>query len=117
MCEPFAKLGVTVSPNLLWPPNHKYVTVKATVQVADNKDPNPTWKLVSVTSNEPDNGLDDGDTPNDIVIVNDTIFKLRAERSGTGTGRVYTITYQATDAYGNTTVTSVTVTVPLDMSQ
>lgn len=110
-------LDVTVTPNLLWPPNHKYVTVKATVNVTDDRDPNPTWELVSVTSNEPDNGLDDGDTPNDIVIVNDTTFKLRAERSGTGTGRVYTITYQATDAYGNSTMTSVTVTVPLAMSQ
>lgn len=110
-------LDVTVSPNLLWPPNHKYVTVKATVTVSDNVDPNPVWKLLSVTSNEPDNGLGDGDTPDDIVIVNDTTIKLRAERSGAGTGRVYTITYQATDAHGNTTVTSVTVTVPLAMSQ
>ena len=47
-------------------------------------------------------------------IVNDTTFQLRAERSGTGSGRIYTITCQATDAYGNSTVASVTVTVPHD---
>ena len=50
-------------------------------------------------------------------IVNDTTFQLRAERSGTGSGRIYTITCQATDAYGNSTVASVTVTVPHDKSK
>ncbi|MBL7064891.1 MAG: VWA domain-containing protein, partial [Anaerolineae bacterium] len=63
-------------------------------------------------SNEPDNGLGDGDTPDDIVIVGDFTFKLRAERSGTGDGRIYTITYQVTDACGNSTIATATVTVP-----
>jgi hypothetical protein len=69
--------------------------------------------LVSVTSNEPDNGADDGNTVNDIVIVDDTTFRLRAERSGVGSGRIYTITYEAEDDCGNTTRASATVTVPL----
>ncbi|HEX6032792.1 MAG TPA: ExeM/NucH family extracellular endonuclease, partial [Anaerolineales bacterium] len=104
---------VSVTPNVLWPANHKYVNVTATVEVSDNFDPNPTITLVSVTSNEPDNGEDDGDTINDIVIVDDFHFKLRAERSGVGTGRVYTITYMVTDDCGNSTTQEVTVTVPL----
>jgi hypothetical protein len=49
----------------------------------------------------------------DVVIVDDDTFALRAERSGTGTGRVYTITYQATDACGNSTIATATVAVPL----
>jgi hypothetical protein len=102
---------VTVSPDSLWPPNHKYVTVEATVTVTD-ADPNATVTLLSATSNEPDNGLGDGDTPNDIVIVDDFTFDLRAERSGTGDGRVYTITYEVTDFCGNSTVASAAVTVP-----
>ena len=105
-------LAVTVSPNSLWPPNHKYVTVQATVTSSDNSDPNPVV-TVSVTSNEPDNGEDDGDTVNDFVIVDNDTFKLRAERSGVGTGRIYTITYQVTDACGNVTTQTATVTVPL----
>ncbi len=105
-------LNVSVSPDTLWPANHKYVTVRAIVTVTDNFDPNPTWALVSVVSNEPDDGLGDGDTPNDIVIVDSKTFQLRAERSGTGTGRVYTITYKAMDAYGNSTTKSVAVIVP-----
>ena len=88
--------------------------VKATVVATDNSDPNPTVTLVSVTSNEPDNGKGDGNTINDIVIIDDFTFKLRAERSGAGTGRVYTITYMASDDCGNETVSSVIVHVPLN---
>jgi hypothetical protein len=33
--------------------------------------------------------------------------------AGTGTGRVYTLTYQARDAAGNVATQSVTVSVPL----
>ena len=105
-------VDVTASPDSLWPPNHKYKDVTTTVVVTD-ADPNATITLVSVTSNEPDNGVDDGNTINDIVIVDDFNFQLRAERSGVGTGRVYTITYEVTDACGNTSVASATVTAPL----
>jgi predicted extracellular nuclease len=114
LCEYIAPIfgELLVSPDTLWPANHKYVDVEATVVVSDNFDPNPTVELVSVTSNEPDNGLGDGDTADDIVIVDDFHFQLRAERSGNGTGRVYTITYEVTDTCGNSTIQSVTVTVP-----
>lgn len=37
---------------------------------------------------------------------------LRAERSGTGQGRVYTLTYSARDAAGNTTQATAQVRVP-----
>jgi len=106
-------LEVSVSPDTLWPPNHKYVTVQATVNAYDNVDPNPTVTLISVTSNEPDS-RNKGDKPNDIVIVDDTTFELRAERLGGGDGRIYTITYEATDDFGNITIATVTVTVPHD---
>jgi hypothetical protein len=45
--------------------------------------------------------------------VDDLHVKLRAERSGNGSGRIYTMTYIATDACGNSSETaSTTVTVP-----
>jgi len=108
-------LSVSLSPDVLFPPNHKYVAVTASVNVSDSVDPDPSLTLVSVTSNEPDNapGGADGNTVDDIVVVTDTSFRLRAERSETGTGRVYTVTYRATDACGNSTVRSATVTVPV----
>ena len=79
---------VSVTPNELWPANHKYVDVTATVVVSDNFDPNLTVELVSIVSNEPDDSLGDGDTADDIVIVDDFHFQLRAERSGNGEGRI-----------------------------
>jgi PKD repeat protein len=106
------EINASVAPDMMWPPNHKYVDVETVVTVHDAVDPSPTLILVSVTSNEPDNGKGDGDTTNDIVILGDSVFRLRAERSGTGQGRTYTITYRATDASGNSAETSVTVMVP-----
>lgn len=113
-------LSVTLSPNLLWPPNHELIPITATVSATDTCDANPAVVLVSITSNEPDNGLGDGDQPNDIqAIAGGPIpfgtdvrsFLLRAERAGMGTGRVYTVTYMAKDASGNATSASAHVFV------
>jgi hypothetical protein len=105
------EITVSVAPDSLWPPNHKYVQVEATVTAQDVCDPSPAITFVSITSNEPDNGIGDGNTVNDIVIVNNCTFEFRAERSGNGVGRVYTVTYQATDASGNSAQASATITV------
>ena len=71
---------------------------------------------MSVTSSEPDDGLGDGDTPGDVAGAAagtaDLAFSLRAERSGIGPGRTYTVTYAATDPSGNTGEDSATVAVP-----
>jgi Pullulanase X25 domain len=107
-------LSVSASPSRLWPPDHKYRTVVASTTFADDTDPSPVLGLVSVTSNEPDSGLNRQDKPNDIVIVDDHTFRLRAERSDTGTGRIYTITYRVTDVCDNATVASAIVIVPHD---
>jgi uncharacterized protein len=116
-CDEIAPtLDVSVTPDRLWPPNHKYVDVEATVVADDDFDAAPDVALVSVTSNEPDNGRGDGNTTDDIVIVDEDSFRLRAERAGNGSGRVYTITYRATDACGNTVTERATVTVPRSRS-
>jgi hypothetical protein len=106
--------ALSATPSILWPANNKYVDVAATLTVSDNFDPAPVVTLVSVTSNEPDNGKGDGNTTDDIVILDDTTFKLRASRAGGGDGRIYTITYSATDACGNTATDTVEVLVPHD---
>jgi hypothetical protein len=109
------ELSVEVTPEVLRAKlRGRYVTVRATVNVADLTDPNPQVRLVSVTSSEPDDapGGWDGFTKNDIVIVDDRTFKLRAELSLRGPGRIYTITYEAEDAGGNTVTASALVRVP-----
>jgi hypothetical protein len=65
-----------------------------------------TTKILSVSSNE-----EVGKKGPDWVIVDDDTVKLRAERLGKGSGRVYTITVEATDESGNTTTETTEVTV------
>jgi hypothetical protein len=107
-------LTAVASPSVLRPPNHKYRTVTVTVGASDSVDPAPEVSLVSATSNEPDDapGGADGATTDDVVVVDDTTFRLRAERSESGSGRVYSLTYRAVDACGNATEETTTVTVP-----
>jgi len=113
-------LKVVLDQNLLWPANHKLITVNATINTTDVGSQIDSVVLTSITSNESDNGLGDGDTSNDIQNAQfgslDTSFTLRAERSGNGTGRVYTITYTVTDKAGNTTSALATVIVPHNQS-
>jgi microsomal dipeptidase-like Zn-dependent dipeptidase len=96
----------------LWPPNHRLVNVQFGVTVDDPLSGPAGFTLLSVTSNEPDNGLGDGDTPNDIqgfaIGTPDLTGQLRAERSGRGTGRVYSARYRAEDTAGNTTTCTTT---------
>lgn len=106
------KLSVRVTPNTLHPPNHKMVEIKINTTVSDNIDPNPTVSLLSITSNEGQNVRGDGNTSTDIEIKPDGRVFLRAERSGTGTGRIYTLTYKATDAAGNISQATAEVKVP-----
>ena len=105
-------ISLTVSPTSLWPPNHKMVKLATSISATDICDPSPTVSI-AVTSNEPENGLGDGDTAPDWEVVNNEV-SVRAERSGKGTGRIYTITVTATDASGNTATSTGTVTVGHD---
>jgi len=108
LCLP-PSLDVTVTPNSLFPVNHKYVDVNATFNASSDT---TSVDLLSITSNEPDDSTGDGKTINDIVIVDNDSFQLRAERAGNGSDRVYTITYQATNSCGATTTATAFVTVP-----
>lgn len=110
-------ISVSVSPSTLWPANHQMADIAATVSTTGSCTP-LTVELVSVTSNEPDNGDDDGNTVNDIdghaTGTADYAFRVRKERSGSGSGRTYTATYRVTDASGSTATASATVNVPLN---
>ena len=102
--------GVSASPNSLWPPNHEMVEVTVDYTAFDACCLASTE--LSATSSEPDDGLGDGDTAGDIEIVDAHHVRLRAERSGDGPGRTYTITITATDCAGHVTTQTVTVKVP-----
>jgi hypothetical protein len=113
LCTPLAFERLTASPAELWPPNHKLVPVTITPTPASACG-TTTWEIVSVTSNEAVDGLGSGDTSPDWEIESGLSLKLRAERAGTGSDRVYTVTVRGTDEGSNTATRSVTVTVPHD---
>jgi len=115
-------LSVSVSPDTLWPPNHKMTPIAPTVTVSDICSLSIIPQLTSITMNEgaETNAFDPnydydaaaGDTSNDIMIDDNGKIYLRAERAGNNSGRIYTITFTATDASGNTSTSSAEVTVP-----
>lgn len=106
--------GESVDKPVLWSPNHQMIDVNVSYLVSDNSGNVNT--TLSVASNEPVNGAGDGDTGPDWQVVNNRLVRLRSERAGNGTGRVYTITITATDASGNTTIKTVAVRVPKSQS-
>jgi photosystem II stability/assembly factor-like uncharacterized protein len=105
--------AATVDKPSLWPPNHQMEAITVNYTATDNCGVNCT---LSVTSNEPINGQGDGDTAPDWVIVDAHHVLLRAERSGKGNGRIYTITVTCKDGANNTVVKTVTVQVPKNQS-
>jgi hypothetical protein len=111
-------LQVEVSPAQLWPPNHQYVDVRATVRVEDACDPAPVATLSRITVI--DSGGDTGGGPGGPDVAGaeygtaDLDFQLRAERSGSGEGRRYEIVYSASDQAGNTVLDTAYVAVAHD---
>ena len=104
--------GATPSRAQLWPPNHKLVPI--TIGMTGNGHP-VSIVITRITQDEPlegDEGGDDDDvTTPDAFGVGTSTALLRAERRGSGNGRVYEITYRATSGL-ESCVGSVTVCVP-----
>jgi hypothetical protein len=105
---------LSVTPTLLWPPNHKMEEITPSWTVSDECDASPDVSLVGVVASEDDDIIGSGNTIDDIEIGDDGSIQVRSERSGPNSGRLYTITYQAVDDSGNTTVRSATVSIPHD---
>jgi hypothetical protein len=114
--QPLVVVGATASPSVLWPPNHKWVDVRVSVNVEDACDSTASCTIVDVTSNEPVNGNGDGNTDPDWMITGGPTVKLRAERAGGGDGRIYTVRFRCENESGEAVEGSVNVVVPHDQS-
>lgn len=103
---------------ILWPPDHGLVTVVMAANVADAGYGGVSLS-VAVSSDEPEDGLGDGDVGPDwtepvVDGSNGITVQLRAERGGSGDGRTYRIEVTATDASGNASTAALEVVVPHD---
>jgi hypothetical protein len=103
--------GFSVDKPMLWPPNHSMVPVTLSYSVSDNCD-SGLKPIITISSNEPVDGTGDGDASPDWEVIDARHILLRAERSGNGSGRIYTITVTVTDSAGSSSSSSVTVRVP-----
>lgn len=100
-------LRVSASPDRLRAKTGALVPVRVTITVQDDFDPAPEVRLESITANEP---LAAGDVVGAELGTDDREFQLRDVKVPKGsTGRIYTITYSATDGSGNKAMASTTV--------
>ena len=116
----------SADPGCLWPPDHKFVDI--TIEgVTDPDGDSITITITGITSDEPTATIDGAGGVThapDAFGVGTGTASLRAERSGTGktgagntefgNGRVYEITFVASDGNGGECKSSVTVCVPHD---
>jgi TolB protein len=98
--------GVAASPSSLSTSNHKLVTVTLTGATDPDGDA-VTLSVTTVTQDEPTGGAPDAATG---AASNEVL--LRAERDGSGNGRVYRVAFQAADGRGGTCDGTVEVGVP-----
>jgi len=108
-------IEIAATPAVLWPPDGRLAPVAIALRVADRCDANPSVQLLEVASSEPGAGrpgvwLSGAETGAD-----DRALSLRADRAGNGPGRVYTLTYRATDASGNAALARANIAVPHDL--
>ena len=103
------ELTISVDKPILWPANNKMVKITPSFEVFDNCSGEVAIELVDITC--------DQESQNDMEITDDGIF-LRAKRDASDKeGRIYTLTYKATDNSDNETIASVEVKVPHDLGR
>jgi hypothetical protein len=108
--------AATAAPGLLWPPNHKFKDVLV-VGVTDPDGDPVTVTITGIAQDEPIEGRGDGNTEPDADGIGTDVASLRAERRGGGDGRVYHVSFQASDGQGGECGGTVLVCVPHDQSE
>jgi len=101
---------------LLWPNDGKMRDVLILGVTDPDGDP-VTIRIDRIMQDEPTNGVGDGNTCPDGAGVGTSTAQVRAERSGDGNGRVYTLFFTAKDGRGGSAQGSVKVSVPHDQGQ
>jgi subtilisin-like proprotein convertase family protein len=106
--------AAAASVSMLWPPDHAWHDVSI-VGVTDPDGDPVAITITGIFQDEVLNGLGDGNTCPDGAGVGSDTAQLRAERSGGSDGRVYHISFVASDGLGGECEGTVTVCVPHDL--
>ena len=97
---------------MLWPPNNKMRAVTVSTDPSDAGSGGVVCSIDSVSSNEGGSAHEP-----DVELTGPLTLNLRAEREGKGSGRIYTAHISCTDAAGNASSATATVTVPHDQGK
>jgi len=102
--------GAQAFPSVLWAVNGQFVPI-AIMGVTDPDGDSVTLTVTGLTQDEPVKGAGAGNTSPD-AFIEAGAASVRAERSGTGNGRVYQIFFRAEDGKGGSCTNTVKVSVP-----
>lgn len=111
--EPLICTSARPSIQTLWPADHAFVSVNV-LGVTNPEGDSASIVISAIRQDEPVIGLGAGDTAPDGAGVGTSTAHVRAERAGTGNGRVYHIAFTASDGYGRSCTGEVKVGVPHD---
>ncbi len=104
--------AAVAAPDRLFPPNQRFVPI--TVEGVTDTEADPvTITVDSIFSDEAVDAAGSGNTAPDGRGIGTEVAEVRAERVGGGNGRVYTISFTATDTFGGSCSGEVTVGVPV----
>ena len=108
--------GAAASLGVIWPPNHAMVTENI-VGVTDPFGLPTTITVTGIQQDELVEAIGSGNTAPDGSGVGTSTASVRAERAGPGTGRIYFISFTATNTQGAQCSGMVQAFVPHDQGQ
>lgn len=108
--------GAVASKPTLWPANHKFNDIEV-VGVTDAEGDPITITIDSIFQDEAVDARGSGNTAPDGQGVGTSTAEVRAERVGSGNGRVYHIGFTADDGFGGTCTGEVLVGVPKSVNR
>jgi hypothetical protein len=106
--------GALANPASLWTPDQQFVPI-VVIGVTDPESDAVTITVTSVTQDEPVKTKGDKTSPDAVIQAGSA--SVRSERSNSGNGRVYQISFQAQDGQGGSCTGAVKVGVPLSLKK
>jgi hypothetical protein len=108
--------GAAASLGVIWPPNHSMVAINI-IGVVDPNSLAFNIAITGITQDEAVDAIGSGNTAPDASGVGTSTAMVRAERAGPGTGRLYFISFTATNSIGLQCSGTVSSFVPHDQGQ